>query len=504
MTEMLRYDAMAMLASAQLWPNLHGLIHWHKPEHGGPLRHVCICHTESPVSSEPARRLERFCNEYDPRIEVHLPATPCDLTPAGVRGQVTRWRAELPDSNWIINATGGNKLMFAGATEFASRPDTTVVYREVGDNAWFRLTFDNGALEARELTIAPEETDSIPVDKLIAAQWQPPPETRWEFTDPERLDVTRLVQAGIENDWAWKKAFAAAGYEQHASEKNGFLFERFIAAVLLEMGIENVRCNAKLRGATGTPLQEIDLIANHRGRLLVFDCKMRNREDHEKGKVEGITSQIRQAETTCRRLGGLGAQGVLIRPCVELGDDEQSLANAYRLQVIDLGHSRQLLRKLADFAGLRELPQKLQTCEELVDSHVRRTGDASAYCQTGYRAQARPLPKGNPLAMFDVDQRLKEHMGAMQQDWVAFFVDNSIYVRAANPRSLNETEIREALDAILQPHGSIDGKVHINQNARCGFSLKHKPKRRKHIEERLAKFLGKSLLGCNVHEITSP
>jgi len=492
---MLRYDAMVMLASAQLWPNLHGLIHWHKPENGGPLKHVCICHTASPVSFEPARRLKRFCNEYDPRIKVHLPATPCNLTPDGVRDQVACWRAGLPDSNWVINATGGNKLMFAGAAEFASRTDTTVVYREVGDNTWFRLTFDSGALQAHELAIAPDETDSIPVEKLIDAQWQPTPETRWEFTDPERLDVARLVQAGIQFDWSWKKAFGAAGYEQHASEQNGVLFERFIAAVLLEMGIENVRCNATLRGATGTPLQEIDLIANHHGRLLVLDCKMRSREDHEKGKVEGITSQIRQAETTCRRLGGLGAQGVLIRPCVELGDDERSLANAYRLQVIDLGHSRHLLRKLAEFVALPDLPQKLQACEKLVDSHVRRTGDANAYCQTGYRAKARPLPDGNPLALFDVDQRLKEHRRAMEQDWVAYFVDNRIYVHAANPKSLNETEIREALDAILQPDGGVDGNIRISKNKWCRFSLKHKSKRRKHVEERLARFLGKSLLG---------
>ena len=32
-----KHDAMVMLASAQLWPNIHGLVHWHKAENGGPL-----------------------------------------------------------------------------------------------------------------------------------------------------------------------------------------------------------------------------------------------------------------------------------------------------------------------------------------------------------------------------------------------------------------------------------------------------------------------------------
>ena len=95
------------------------------------------------------------------------------------------------------------------------------------------------------------------------------------------------------------------------------------------MGLWNLQKNLILRGSEGQVLHEIDIVANHRGRILIFDCKLRA-EEEEGDVVEPITSQIRQFAHTQRQLGGLGARGILIRPNrwieQELSDMAQAIA----------------------------------------------------------------------------------------------------------------------------------------------------------------------------------
>ena len=80
--------AMVVLASEQLWPNLHGLVHWH-----GGLRHLCIYHTDDRTRSvEPARRLEGLCARLYPGIRTHRLAAP------GGNGSAISWRSNSTSS----------------------------------------------------------------------------------------------------------------------------------------------------------------------------------------------------------------------------------------------------------------------------------------------------------------------------------------------------------------------------------------------------------------------
>lgn len=77
----------------------------------------------------------------------------------------------------------------------------------------------------------------------------------------------------------------------------------------------------------------------------------------------------------------------------------------------------------------------------------------------------------------------------MHQDWFAYYAkanavgstEHRVYVHAANPQSLTERQVREKLDALLAPHGSVDELS--RSKGHCNLTIKHRSKRRKHIEE---------------------
>jgi hypothetical protein len=68
-------------------------------------------------------------------------------------------------------------------------------------------------------------------------------------------------------------------------------------------------CNAKLvsEARPDNPLEELDLVVNSGGRILVFDLKLTNEED-----TSVVDQMAKVAEA--RRLGGIGAVGVMVRP----------------------------------------------------------------------------------------------------------------------------------------------------------------------------------------------
>src|SRR5262249_22297617 len=146
---------------------------------------------------------------------------------------------------------------------------------------------------------------------------------------------------------------------------------------LLALEVGNVACGVERHGEGGQALQEIDLVANHGGRLEVIDCKLRTERDEHAGEVETITSQIRQAAQTRRDLGGLGARLVWLRPNRTLSPEERALAEAYGLDVLDRRDVRRdLFGRLANVFGVGVLPEEIQRAGEEVrrwlrDGHTR-------------------------------------------------------------------------------------------------------------------------------------
>lgn len=245
-------------------------------------------------------------------------------------GQVLVWQETIPGRHWLLNATGGLKLMSAGMMALADLDGIEVVYRELSQ--WYRITNEAG-LSAVPLNpgIDPGITDTVQVLDLVRSQWDSPTPMEWTAQPPQSLNVARVLEETCRNGWNWRAAFLAAGEHVGNTEGAGFLFERLVAGALRDLGIRQIARGLALQGGRD---QEVDLVANWGGRLLVIDCKLRTPEE-EDAQVEGITSQIRQAATTRRSLGGLNTKLLLARPNRPFSEAERLLAEAYGLEVID-------------------------------------------------------------------------------------------------------------------------------------------------------------------------
>src|SRR5262249_464568 len=125
--------AMVVLASEQLWPNIHGLAYW-----SASLRHLFICSTKDRKSAEPAERLESLCREAWPGVQVHRLPEGIGMQPQEVHAQVLHWRAEHGGERWLLNASGGTKLMHDGLLPMVGQEDTEAVYREL-TGVWYRF-----------------------------------------------------------------------------------------------------------------------------------------------------------------------------------------------------------------------------------------------------------------------------------------------------------------------------------------------------------------------------
>lgn len=412
--------AMVVLASEQVWPNIQGLVYWQ--EQAGGLRDLCIYHTADEARSKrPADRLENLCQSlYGGSIQVHRLNRPGDVTPQAVAAQVRAWRQALPGRRWVLNATGGVKLMSVGLMALADQDETEVVYREL-NRQWYRVR------KTEELRADPLEppidggvTDQIPVLALVQSQWDAPQPMSWTAEEVERIEVGRVVQEGCRTGWDWERALRAGGATERIPQ-SGMLFEVLMAGALKELGIPNVVRSLKLTDEKGTVLQEIDVAANFRGRLLLVDCKLMSKEDEGK-RVEKLTSQIRQAENTRRALGGLGAAMLLVRPNRYFSSTERALLEAYHLEVIDAGDSWKLFTRLAEFAQVAPLPPSWEAAEELLTNR-KNTGCAGAFSRPARLASVEgiachSLVEVNPqMESSEISRLLSKLKLQREQDW---------------------------------------------------------------------------------------
>ncbi len=408
-----RKTAMVVLASKELWPNIQGLVYWH--EHQGGLEHLFIYQTsDEERSRKPAQGLRRLCEAlYGQDIRVHV-AEPLShegggdrsMLPQVVREQIEIWRRQVPDHDLVINATGGLKLMFAGVLDCLHLERTQVVYRELGQQCWYRLELKGDVPHAERFEVPLDVTNHIPVDKLVSCQW--PGEGEWGVRSVEPLPVDQLVDAGFAHEWNWKDTFRACHLPHE--ENDGFLFERFVAAAILELGVQQVGVNAELwrlveppqdepcnpvksvdvkvaHALDDVPLVEVDIVANYGGRLLVVDCKLRCAQDKQAGK---IMWQILQAAQIRAGLGGQGAKIALVRPNDTVSARQRLLAKWLHVDVLDKRNMFDFFTELQAFFGLSgPLPPALARAQDRL--HVaKRSGVWSVFARSKKRRPREP------------------------------------------------------------------------------------------------------------------
>ncbi len=510
---------MIVLASEQLWPNIHGLVHWH-----ASLKHLCIYYTaDQDRSARPALRLAALCEALYPTVKLHRPAEPLGMLPDEVHARVRLWKEQVPGQVWVINATGGNKLMFAGALRCAGEPHTTLVYRELTDGRWYEFyPGPTGPVARPRDDVALTATDHLPVKELVKAQWDAA-DTEIKSVSPQPLPVLELTREALRTGWDWPRAFRQAG--QPSSDASGILFERYVAAVLLELGVSNQLANIVIRRSPGgEALQEIDLVANHGGRLAIIDCKLRSEDDEDK-REEKITSQIRQAALTRRVLFGLGASLLLLRPNRVFSDDLRTLARELGLTVVDARDARALFTQLARFFGVRQLPPSLEQAEKLVQDSMA-LGVTRAFCREP-RDVRELVPCSPSRALVDLDAYVRrqrrgglvyilggrpyEHPAGMRgparhrlnldayrtahsQDWIAYRLDGVIRVYCGNPSGLMREALERCAGESLQGYARVRDFKTSKPGKTCSFCLEPRGTDERILVEFLEKYIGRPLL----------
>jgi len=405
--------ALILLASEQLWPNLHSIEYWR-----GSLQSIFIYHTDDERRSViPAQRLLRFCELRCPHVQTFCDDG--DGRPESVVAKVETWQERHPHHQWVINATGGTKLMFLGAASLIGRPQVAVIYREL-NGFWCHLTDHNGFLQTLPLDIPLDTTDSIPVADLLDVLWGDE-ESQIQSQPAQSLNVPALTRALIDSRGDWIAAFRNCGVSLAPGDSGGRLFEQYIAAVLLALGLppRNVACNAIKMSRKGQVLQEIDIVVNYRSRLYVLDCKLHSDDGHPT-HLRPLMQQIRDLSDTIRRLGG-GAIGVMLRPNWTFSDDERTFARDRGLHVLDRSTLRNFFQTLADIFEIDPLPPALQTAQSLWQNPViqecifpgnrRMASIARSMVQSGNQLHL------TPNGIVDLENLLREWSETLGQNW---------------------------------------------------------------------------------------
>ena len=338
------------------------------------------------------------------------------------------------------------------------RPRVRLLYRELGpNNLWYEL---GGAPDdiptANPITIPHEVTDRIPVQRLLRTLWETETLQLGFAPAPKPLPFPQITQALIASDGNWPAAFAQIGIPLSEKTPSGEPFERYVAAALLEMGVDNLAHSVKQRGS-GTQVQtqstqEIDLVANHGSRLLVFDCKLRT-EEEEGREVEGITSQIRQAAHSVRRLGGLGGEVVLLRPNREVAGTTHALARDLRVHIVDKQSRGCFFKQLADFVGCRRLPDSLGRADELLADPANAL--RAFPTDVGLRRLSAATWDDDRTPVIDLSQLCGNWSREFHQDWSVTRLERGLYhLQYANSR-FNRNVLERAIRDLLAPFGDI-------------------------------------------------
>lgn len=438
------------LSSEQLWPTIHCLAYY-----GPRIQRLFLLHTNDELKSiAPARSIAKFASLWNPKISVVFPSDIIENSSTGVSKILNGWLNEFPRCEWVINASGGTKLMLLGVLDFANLQNVEVIYRDLTGKPgeiWqsVRRDEDFRFLKNTPLPINETATDLIPVEMLVKTIWSDNDNFQIEFGKKiPGLDVLKIAQYASQNDWNFKIAFQKCGYPSTSS--SGQLFEQFMVGILIQLGISNVTCNAVRNSPSKSALSEIDIIANHQGNLTVVDCKLRSLRNENEGNVDSLFDQIRKTYQLGNELGGLGAKVILLRPNRTLSENEHQLAKSYRITVLDAPTMPNLIDHFAKHFKVQHTPENLLKVQTIIREKQRDqnyVGVGSAPFKHDWEQETRNTGILNVTSLLD---KLRNDLG---HDWSAFEFDSKIYLNFPIPKNscdLSEDDLEDVLHNKIQ------------------------------------------------------
>ena len=110
----------------------------------------------------------------------------------------------------------------------------------------------------------------------------------------------------------------------------------------------------------GNVQQEIDVIVNNNGRLIIFDCKLKDVDSES----DAFITHIKASHDTTQMLGGLNAQCVMIRPNRIVNDEEKLIASAWRVKILGLSECKNLFTEIGKIIQINP-PEDMLAVEQL-------------------------------------------------------------------------------------------------------------------------------------------
>ena len=326
-------EGLVTFSGEQLWSHLDALARW-----GEPLSrvHLIVAHGDDDPGG-PVERLEGFIRQHLSHVDLQRFGPINDDDPVEARDAIMAAASENLD--WLIDLSGGTRLMFTGGVIASGRlTHAKTIYRQ-SDGPWYQL----GEGRARALEgVDDHALDKFSVRSLIDVTWadsERKPRVHKHKTEPE---VSHAAQRTL-NGRPWREQFHRALHELHERtgkpQAAGHLFESFVLSLVRHMGVEadDVARGVTLLDGT-TEIQEVDIVVNSHGRLHVIDCKLSDlvrTPNGVKAKTPPLGTQIREAFTTKRLLGDGGDQFIFLRPYATMREEFRSLCEEYGLVVVD-------------------------------------------------------------------------------------------------------------------------------------------------------------------------
>lgn len=475
--------ALVLFASEQVWPNLLSIAWYHAQ---GGLERVFVYYTDDKLrSAEPARRIKSLCEVQFPGIDCILPDAGLPMAPESVVAQLQGWRQKYPEvTRWVVNATGGTKLMFSGAINSLlawsgaeAAPHWEVIYREqVG--GWYSLQRDEQGLllaEKESPNFIPQQMlNNLPILRLISTQYQGAGDVKWTQADSSTFTVITedqfdgMLANGDAMNWNWKELFNQQEICDEIS--SGFAFERFLAAAihLLGVPVRQIGLNVKaVNTDTGKEQQEIDVIVNKDGRLIVFDCKLLD----ETREQESFITHLAALQETVRMLGGLNAQSVLVRPNRVTTKDEMLIAEAWRVKLLGWQECKKLFSELGSLLGI-EVPAQMQL---LQDNYLDTDSPRPPFSQIPPDVEkCADIFQGNDAQILDyskVQRSYAEITNSSNTQWVAYKIIDNIWVFSGpKPDGVAKDCIKPSMEKAISDYGTVIG-VHTSKKGNSWYSL---------------------------------
>lgn len=349
-----------LLVSEQLTPALEFVLHaahrW-----GRQLAAVHLyCTHDARRSEEPANRLRHSLQRWMRArgLTARVEKVKGGMQPHEVRQGLMRCFNHAPDAHWLVNVTGGNKLMSASAIELSLATDLTscrVIYKEI-TGQWLELRLDETPLLRTEVLDAQTDPDVppvqtldtlLPLEELVAVQFSEQHHQTSQVVKP--LPLLNVLHAVQGRHWDWRELYRVAAEAKVVGSGDGF--ERFIAAGLQACGV-GVRHSLKVHdtAASNKVVREIDVVACHHGRLVCIDIKLPAAEDNAKG------TQLADIADLARQLGGSAAVPIALRPGWKADKETSRLAQALSVRLLTQDDAPRVFSQLLRLIDPQRVP----------------------------------------------------------------------------------------------------------------------------------------------------